>query len=103
MAKRLFSHDPTFGVTKYWHWDEMTDEVAIETVQDIEPLLERNNRLRNEQTSTDRWGDGRIVASIPMVEYAKMLADGKQHDQKYLRSWLNASENRKFRVFKGRV
>jgi len=103
MAKRLFSHDPTFGVTKYWHWDEMTDEVGIETVQDVEPLLERNKRLQNEQTSLDRWGDGKVVASIPMVEYAKLLAENRIRDQAYLRRWLNSSENRRYRTRLGRV
>lgn len=103
MAKRLFSHDPVFGVTKYWHWDEMSDEVAIETVQDIEPLLEYNQRLRNDQTSLDRWGDGKVVAKIPMTEYAKLLADKRIHDQAYLRRWLNDPENRKYRTRLGRV
>lgn len=103
MPKRLFSHDPVFGVTKYWHWDEMTDAVAIETVQDIEPLIERNKQLQNAQTSLDRWGDGKLVASIPMTEYAKLLADKRIHDQKYLRKWLNHSDNRMYRTRLGRI
>lgn len=103
MPKRLFSHDPTFGVTKYWHWDEMSDEVAIETVQDVEPLLESNQAMRNAQTSLDRWGEGKVVARIPMTEYAKLLADKRIHDQAYLKKWLNHSDNRKWRVRLGQV
>lgn len=103
MKGRLFSHDPTFGVTKYWHYDESSDTSTIETYQDVEGLLERNNALRNSQTSLDRWGDGKIVASIPMTEYAQLLIDNKIKDQAYMRKWLNHSDNRKHRTRLGRV
>jgi hypothetical protein len=103
MSRRLFSHDPVFGVTKFWHYDESSDTAVIETVQDIEPLLERNKALQNNQTRLDRWGEGRIAASIPMSEYAQLLADGRAHDQAALRRWINDPENRKYRTFLGRI
>lgn len=103
MKGRLFSRDPLFGVTKYWHYDESSDTSTIETYQDVEGLLERNNDIRNAQTSLDRWGDGKVVASIPMTEYAALLAGGKIKDQAYMRKWLNASDNRKYRTRLGRV
>lgn len=46
------------------------DKVAIEHVQDVEPILERNKMLRGEEQRSD-WG--RHVASIPNVIYVKWL------------------------------
>lgn len=103
MARRLFSHDPVFGVTKWWHDDPMSDQVAIETVQDVEPLLDRNVAAANEVTSLDRWGEGKLVASIPMSVYAELLASGKIKDDAYMRRWLNDRDNRKYRVRPGRI
>lgn len=103
MSRRLFSRDPTFGVTKWWHYDADTDVATIETVQDVEPLLDRNASLQNNVTSLDRWGDGKIVASIPMSIYAEFLASGKINDQAFMRRWLNDRDNRKYRVRPGRV
>ena len=44
--------------------------VAIEHIQDVEPILERNKMLRGEEQKSD-WG--RHVASIPNVIYVKWL------------------------------
>jgi hypothetical protein len=44
--------------------------VAVEHVQDVEPILERNKMLRGEEQRSD-WG--RHVASIPNVIYVKWL------------------------------
>jgi hypothetical protein len=44
--------------------------VAIEHVQDVEPILERNKMLRGEEQRSD-WG--RHIASIPNVIYVKWL------------------------------
>jgi hypothetical protein len=52
---RIHSHDGT---------------VAIEHVQDVEPILEHNKMLRGEEQHSD-WG--RHVASIPNVIYVKWL------------------------------
>ena len=105
MSKRIFSRDPVFGVTKYWHYDESTDQATIETVQDSEALLDRNVAEYNEYSSLDRWreGLGRKVASIPMTMYAELIATGKIHDQKYLKQMLNDISFRKLRAAPGRV
>jgi hypothetical protein len=102
VQRRFFSHDDTFGVTKYWHYDDDTDTATIETVQDIEPLLEAANRSRIE-TDGKRWGDGKHVAFIPQTVLAEWYAHGKQLDQDYMRKWLNHSDNRKYRTFTGKV
>lgn len=43
-------------------------KVAVEQIQDVEPILERNKMLRTEDQPSD-WG--RHVASIPNVIYVK--------------------------------
>lgn len=103
MARKLFSHDPLTGITKYWHYDPDTDRAHIETVQDVQPLIEQNNSLRNEVTSLDRWGDGKKVADIPLHIYWDLKKKGILDDQKALRRWLNDPANLAFRTFPGRV
>lgn len=44
--------------------------LAVEHVQDVEPILEHNKMLRTEEQRSD-WG--RHVASIPNVVYVKWL------------------------------
>jgi hypothetical protein len=56
------------GVDFRFHKDG--NKVAIEHVQDVEPILERNKMLRGEEQHSD-WG--RHVASIPNVIYVKWL------------------------------
>ncbi len=51
-------------------------KVAIEHVQDVEPILEHNKQLRREEQHSD-WG--RHVATIPNVLYVKWF------DEEYAR------------------
>lgn len=101
--KRFFDHDPMMGITRYFYHDEETGESTIETVQDVTAIGELNKAKYDAHTSLDRWGDGKIVASIPMSVYAKMLREGKTNDQAYMRRWLNDPENRMYRVRPGKV
>lgn len=48
MTKRLLGHDPFTGVTEYFHYDHVTDTSYVETVQDVKPILEVTNELRND-------------------------------------------------------
>lgn len=103
MQKRVFDHNPLMGITKYFSYDEMTDEATITTAQDLTPLLESNKRAQNEQTSLDRWGDGRTVARVPLSIYYDWLKAGKTNDDAFLRRWLNDPDNKGFRFFLGKV
>ena len=101
--RRLFSHDPEFGITKWWHWDEEKQAGTIETVQTVDALIDQNVAHQNAQTRLDRWGDGKVVARIPMSVYAELLGSGKSQDSAYMRRWLNDPDNRKFRTRLGRI
>ncbi len=58
------------------HLDTNGEDLTVEHVQDIEPILERNKTLRTEDQRSD-WG--RHVASIPNVIYVRWL--NEEHDR----------------------
>lgn len=73
--KRLFDHDPLTGVTEVFHYDELTKDVHIETLQDVSPMLDQNKALQNDDgyskngIKNDMWH----FASIPIVVQLKWL------------------------------
>lgn len=101
--KRLFDIDPLTGATRYFSYDENTDECTIETVSDISEIIELNKRRYNNQSESTRWGDGQIVASIPMEVLADLQRRGIAQDQAKMRAWLNDSDNRFFRTRPGKI
>jgi hypothetical protein len=52
------------------HLDSNGKDLAIEHIQDVEPILEWNRQARNDEQRSD-WG--RHVARIPNVIYVKWL------------------------------
>lgn len=58
------------GVKIRPHFDSNGCDLAIEHIQDVEPMLRRNHELRREEQAGD-WG--RHVASIPNVIYVRWL------------------------------
>ena len=50
-----------------FHWHEPTKEMAIEHVQDIQPLIDSNKRLQQEDHHIA--DDFRLSARIPMTVY----------------------------------
>ncbi len=83
---------------------EDDDTLKIYEEQDIEPVLDMNQRLRNNTDERHGWkGDMHRVASIPLVVYDELLRTGKTKDKDYMKKWLNAPENQVFRTRSGRV
>lgn len=66
-------------------------------------LLVRNRESLNDSYG-QRFGDGQVVASIPLNvfyrDFAKRLKDG---DEDFVKHWLNHDSNRSYRTFRGRV
>lgn len=68
-----------------------------------EELVEDNKRLFDESLS-QRFGDGKVIARIPLNKFYQDLAGGvRTGDKDHLKWWLNRDENRPFRTFRGRV
>jgi hypothetical protein len=103
MEKRLFDVDPLTGARQYFYYDEMADESIIETVQDVEPLFDINAATFNSTDSRARWGEGQMVARLPLNIWWDLKQKGVIDDQKKFARWLNDSENMKFRTRPGRV
>jgi hypothetical protein len=58
------------GVTVKAHFDSNGQDLTIQHVQDVEPILEWNKEARRDEQHSD-WG--RHVARIPNVIYVKWL------------------------------
>ena len=77
MSRELFSHDPMTGMTVWFHYDEMTDQVHLEYEQDAEPIIELNKKLANDNEVTREGFKNEFyqVASIPVGLQMKWLID----------------------------
>lgn len=64
MTRRLIEHDSFTGITEYFHSTD--DGFKIETVQDVQPILEANKRIMND-SSSDWKGDWHHIASVPLI------------------------------------
>jgi len=75
--KRILSHDPDFGVTEIFHYDNLTGDVHIETVQDVEGHLDHSRELANDdQYTKDGIKDGMWhYAHIPIVVQMRWLSE----------------------------
>jgi hypothetical protein len=99
--KRLFDYDPETGVRQIFHYDEMTGDVHIETQQDVEPLLNRNKALQNNEEYSKQGIKNEMwhFAHVPIVVQLKWLVKyGAENDpmkkgnEKLLFSLLNDPE-----------
>ena len=108
--KRILDHDPLSGVTQYHEYDPLTKMTTIETVQDVEPFLERNKQMRNDTEYSkngikQEWWH---AASIPVVVQYKWLKDygidihNADHAQK-VNQMLDSPEWRYLKTTDGRI
>ncbi len=71
------------------------------------PLTEGSLVALNQQEFNDsqsqRFGDGKVVARVPLNKYFKEIAPRLQEgDLDYTKWWLNHEDNRPFRNFRGK-
>ena len=69
------------------------------TKQDVNPTLEYVKQL-SEQTPGK---DLRHIAEVPMIVYQKAVREGWAQDSAKWKDWLNHSDNKPFRTWKGKV
>lgn len=100
--KKVFSHDPMTGITKYWH-DNGDGTVTVESDQDVSEILKANQANRNAIEKQDKWGEMSRVASIPLTVYYDLKQKGILDDQTAMKRWLNDPDNELFRTRKGKV
>lgn len=100
--KKVLSHDPLTGVTKYWV-DNGDGTFTIETDQDFKKIIQNNRNLTKETDKHTKWGEWSRVASIPLTVYYDLKQKGILDDEKALKKWLNDPENKYFRTREGKV
>ena len=106
--KRLFGWDPERRVKEVFHHDEADDHFYVETIQDVEPVIEANKQLYNQFDShRDRFGEDigarTLVARVPDVIIAELKKRGIWQDKAKLAAWLDTSEAAPWRTRPGRV
>lgn len=73
--KRLFDRDEFQGITEIFHYDEATKTVHIETLQDVQPILDQNKSLQNDDDFTKKGIKNEFwkYANIPVVVQLRWL------------------------------
>lgn len=70
----------------------------------IEKELIAQNQERLNQSQGVRFGDGQVVARVPMnIFYRDIAPRLKQGDRDYTKYWLNHENNRPWRNFRGKI
>ena len=89
----------------YIHWVDRERGVFFRKTENLaEPaLIEHNKHLFNE-SQTQRFGDGRVMARVPLnIFYRDVAPRLKQGDEDFMKWWLNNQQNRPYRTFRGRL
>ena len=103
--KKIISQNPLTGSTTWWSEDRETGESLVQTVQNVDTLLDWNKKLANEagKTFDKQHPLGTKVASIPMTLYGEWLRDGRDRDEAFVKRWLNDSSNLFFRTHEAKL
>jgi hypothetical protein len=98
----LFNHDPDTGRTIWTKQEDGKQVFRIDTP--VDKILDANQEHYN-NSDGQRFGDWQRVASVPLnLAYSNGFTDAvQQDDHKWLSRFLNNSDNRKFRTFKGNI
>ena len=66
MSRRFFDYDPVFDMTDYYHYDHSSDKYTIETVQDVQPIIDFNKRQWNDGDGYTPSREMKKIATIPL-------------------------------------
>ena len=104
-TKRVLDYDPATGITQWFHYDEITGDMGLESEQDVTSIVEGTKGAFNPVDERAAWkGDVHKVASIPMTIYHELAKISNNFkDQRAIRKWLNDRDNLVFRTRPGRV
>jgi hypothetical protein len=98
VSERQRIYRDSAGVRRVLHWDDEDDsKVVVETIQDVEPILESAAARRaNHDPRADMWG----VGMVPVAVWERACLE--QWDEGDWRKWWNG-EGRPFRTSPGWV
>jgi hypothetical protein len=104
--KEFIWSNPVLGTRTYFDTDE--EDIVLETVQDADPVIEANKAALN-NVDNRRFGDGKLVARIPIVIMLQLVQQGILSpkfavlDEKRFSAWLNSSDNCWMRTWPGNL
>jgi hypothetical protein len=75
------------------------DKFIYHTKQDVNPTLEYVKQLSEQAPGKDL----RHIAEVPMIVYQRAVREGWAQDPAKWKDWLNHSDNKPFRTWKGKV
>jgi hypothetical protein len=77
MITRLLDYDPLTGITQYHHFDPVTEVTTIETIQDVEPILNANKAMQNDTAYSKRGIKNEMwhAACVPNIIQEKWLRE----------------------------
>jgi hypothetical protein len=95
--------NPEMGIAEYSRLDANGTVHMITIQADLEGTLSHNKELET-NSNGQKFGDGQIVASIPMPVFDHHLADAVANkDRKFIKRFLNNPDFKGFRTFRGRI
>jgi len=110
MKKRLLDYDPLSGITQYFYYDEDTGNFTIESVQDVESILDYNKSLQNDEDYKKNGMKNEFwhYARIPVVVQEKWLKEfgvdvHKKEDWPRVKKLLNDPDYRYLKTTTGRA
>jgi hypothetical protein len=98
MRREIYDHRG--DVVKVLHTEAGNPTGYIETIQDLEPIIDEVKALRENHA---QGGHMKHAARVPMIIYEQAVREGWADDQKAWDKWLNDPANKVFRVWEGRV
>lgn len=106
LLRATLDYDPLTKTRTVFH--EMDDDkYVIETVADVEDLIEVNKAKYNSVDERARWTGHDVVASLPMHVYFDLLKRGiidkKGNGRRSLWRWLDDPENLYWRTRPGKL
>lgn len=89
----------------YVYWVDKANGVGFRKTENLtEDTLLAANKQMLEDTQSERFGDDRLIARVPLNvfyrDFAKRLKEG---DDDFTKWWLNSESNRPYRTFRGKV
>jgi len=99
--KRIIDFDPFTGVTDVFEYDYLTDVTTVSRHQDVEPILEQNKFLQNDESYTKKGIKNEFwhYASLPTVIIEKWHRElnidvFNKNDERKVFQLLNSPEYR---------
>lgn len=100
---KLFDYDIETG-RSVWVKHEIDGRMTFRVDMPVSSILDANKEFANDSIGK-RFGDWERVASVPLelMDQSGLSEASAQKDDKYISRWLNDSDNRGFRTFRGNV